>query len=110
MVEEINKDSEKKTEVSQESNSSGSLLDKFRENPWVISTIVLGLIVVVLLYNSFVGTGSAISNGVISEEEAGDYLLDYYEGMGASGLTVDSVEEVYGLYKVNFDNQLNNLS
>lgn len=63
-----------------------TLTDKFRENPWVVSTIVLGIVAVILLLNSFAGgmTGAAV--GVANQDDVQasvqDYLDIVYPGQG----------------------------
>lgn len=45
---------------------------KIRENPWIVSTLVLGILCLILLLTSFGGlTGSTITGSVISEGDAG---------------------------------------
>ena len=38
-----------KQEECKEDKSKGNLTDKFRENPWMLSTIVLSVLVIILL-------------------------------------------------------------
>lgn len=70
----------------------------FRKNPWVLSTIVLAIVVLVLLVNVL-----GISGNNLSKDVAGKNLLDYYIASGASGLTFVNISEVSGVYQVNFD-------
>ena len=79
-----------------------SLIDKMRENPWIVSTFVLGLLCLTLFVSRFSG---GLTGKVISENDAGEMLLDFYESNGAQGIVLDSVDEVSGLYKVNFEYQ-----
>ena len=72
---------------------------KFRENPWMVSTLVLFVLAVVLIIN---GSGTGITGGAITAAEAGELLSDLYEKSGAQGLELDSVQEVSGVYQVNF--------
>jgi len=81
--------------------SKKSLTEKIRKNPWVLSTFVMGLLIIILLVTSSGG----ITGKVISENKVGEYLLSYYENMGAEGLTVDSVEKIGGIYEVNLNYQ-----
>ena len=76
-----------------------SVLNSFRENPWIISTIVLAIIAIILI----IPFGS---NGkVVSEKDVGQKLLELYTSQGVTGLTLDSVKEVSGVYQVNFKYQ-----
>jgi len=80
-----------------------TLTDKMRENPWMFSSMVLGVITLILLFNSFSGFG--LTGNVISSDNAGEKLLAYYSANGAEGLELSNVEEQNGLYKVNFKYQ-----
>jgi hypothetical protein len=91
MVEEISKGEKKKF-------SGKKFLTHCRKNPWIISTIVLSIVVLFLLFGSFKITGKTIS-----EKEASQKLLDLYTSQGIEGLSVSSVEKVSGVYQVNFD-------
>jgi hypothetical protein len=75
-----------------------SFTDKARNNPWIISTLVFGGLAIVLLVSTFYGgfTGNAIS-----AKSAGEKILTYYTSMGVEGITLDSINEVSGLYEVN---------
>ncbi len=73
--------------------------EKLRENPWILSTFVLGIFVAVLLIGS-VGSFSFTGN-VISANEAGTTLMNLYQAGGITGLSVDSVKDISGLYQVN---------
>jgi len=93
-----------KSEIKDESSNSFvenklKLTDKFRENPWVLSTLVLGIVSLILIVANFTG---GITGNVISEQDAGQTLLSFYESLGTEGLEVVSVEEKSGVYEVNF--------
>lgn len=79
-----------------------SVTEKMRENPWILSTVVFGIVVLLLIFGGFRG---GMTGNVISSNDAGEKLLDYYEQGGATGLELDSVTEVNGLYQVNFKYQ-----
>jgi hypothetical protein len=87
--------------IKQQKNSNLTL--KLRNNPWILSTFVVGILAVVLLAGSF-GNFSFTGN-VISADEAGNLLLGLYESGGLTGLSVDSVEEISGIYQVNISYQ-----
>ena len=72
---------------------------KLRENPWILSTLVLGVFTIILFFGSFNGslTGSAVKG-----EDLAQKLLDFYSANGASGLEIQSVKEVSGVYQINF--------
>ncbi|VVB82508.1 Uncharacterised protein [uncultured archaeon] len=73
-----------------------STTEKIRSNPWVLASIVLGVLALVLLI-------SMLSSGNISANDAGKKLLNYYTGMGITNLSLSSITEVSGIYQVNLD-------
>ncbi|MDO8622777.1 MAG: hypothetical protein Q7R52_00870 [archaeon] len=76
--------------------------EKMKMNPWVISTIVLGIIVIGLLIYNFSG---GITGKTISKDDAGTQLLNFYTQNGVTGLTLKDVKEANGLYLVTFNYQ-----
>lgn len=79
-----------------------TVTNQLRENPWILSTVVLGIFVLVFVIGTFDGVGS-ITGNVVSSEEIGEDLLAFYQSQGGiEGLSLDSVEEVSGVYRVNF--------
>jgi len=91
---------EKKEQEHHEHSHKKNLTNKIRENPWMLATILLAILCLILLVFAF--TGNFTGNS-ISAEGAGQKLLAFYTTMGIEGLTLDSVEEVSGLYKINFE-------
>jgi hypothetical protein len=49
-----------------------TMTEKLRKNPWMISTIVLGILILVFLVNDFGITGK-----IISEDKAGDIAINF---------------------------------
>jgi hypothetical protein len=76
-----------------------NITEKFRENPWVLATLICGVLVVGLLVSTLSG---GIINGNVSAKVAGENILQFYKSMGIENLSVDSVKEVSGLYEVDF--------
>lgn len=70
-----------------------SFFSRMKKNPWILSTIVLAVIVVVLF---FVKSGSAS----VSEQEAGSKLVGFLNNQVGGGVTLDSVSKDKGMYKV----------
>ncbi len=66
----IEKEDIKKEDISNKQN----LTDKIRENPWMASTLVLGILALILLVGNVSG---GVTGNVISEEQAGDVILDF---------------------------------
>ena len=77
-------------------NKSSEITEKMRKNPWILSTIVLGILVLIFLVGSVSMTGK-----VISEKEAGDSLVAYLSSVGYDGFEVSSVEELETMYMIN---------
>jgi len=77
-----------------------SMTHKIRENPWILTTFFFGVLVLVFL---IIGFDGFITGKTISGDSAAQQLLTFYQDKGATGLTISSVEEVSGVYKVTFD-------
>jgi protein-disulfide isomerase len=92
----------KEHEEHHEHHRKHDLTDKIRKNPWMLSTLVCGALVLILLVSTFFGgfTGQSISANA-----AGQKLVSFYESMGVSNITVNSVKEVSGVYQVNINYQ-----
>jgi len=71
-------------------------LKKIKKNPWILTTIVLAILVIIALLNNGFALG-------VGKNNAGQNLLEFYQGNGVEGLTLDSVEKVSGMYQVNFE-------
>lgn len=91
-------------EVSDNPHQESSVTQKIRSNPWILTTIVLGILSAILIFGSFSSTGAVVSsNGDISKENVGDMLVDFYEAQGIEGLQLISVEDDNGFYKVDLE-------
>jgi len=73
-----------------------------RSKPWVVSTFVLGFLVVLLVVGSLFNLN--ITGKTVSSANIGELALDFANNnlLNTPG-TLDSVESVSGLYKVNID-------
>ncbi|MEK6855184.1 MAG: thioredoxin domain-containing protein [Nanoarchaeota archaeon] len=78
----------------------GKYLGKTRSNPWIISTFVLGIVLVVFLIFSFTGS---LTGNVVNAETAGKNVVDFINSNPALGAKVEllSTEREDSLYKVN---------
>ena len=79
------------------------LTKRMRENPWILSTLVLGAIVLVLL---FLGNFSGgVTGNVVGEEGVEDIFLNVLEGQGAdvTEIEITDVSLEKGLYVISFD-------
>ncbi len=85
---------------SSESHTSHSekknMTEKIRDNPWIISSFVLGILAFILVVGSISG---GISGKVISEDKAVNTVLDFVESQVGETEVVDVGLE-NGLYKV----------
>jgi len=81
-----------------EHHKKNNLTEKVRENPWILATLVLGVLSMVLLISTLFG---GFTGNVVSSNSAGEKLLGFYQSLGIENLTVESVKEVSGLYQVN---------
>ncbi|MFW5847012.1 MAG: hypothetical protein ACOCUU_02510 [Nanoarchaeota archaeon] len=69
-------------------------ISKFRNNPWILASMVLGLLVVVFLILSLSG-GCATITG----EVAGEKVTEYLNSMTGGGVSLVDIEEEGSLYK-----------
>ncbi|MFH1787398.1 MAG: thioredoxin domain-containing protein [archaeon] len=64
-------------EFNSNNKSKRNFTAEIRKNPWILSTLVLGVIVLILLVGNFGTTGNVITGNVVSDSEAGDKILDF---------------------------------
>lgn len=83
-----------------DSFSGKGFTEKMREKPWMIATCVLGIVVVMLLL--FDGGGNMTAN-VISEDDAGEKLVDFLSQRSDSEIVLSDVTALSGLYKVDIE-------
>jgi len=94
-MEEEKKESESVQVVHKKIN----LTEKLRENPWMLVSLILGVLSLVLFISAFSGN---LTGNVVSADKAGENLLEFYKSMGIENLTIDSITEISGLYEVVF--------
>jgi protein-disulfide isomerase len=91
---------EEKTEERKEHKTPHSKKDitkKLRENPWILSTFVLGIMILILL----IGNLSGVFNGKsVSSNDAGNNLVTYLNNVADSEVTLVSVENDMDMYLV----------
>jgi len=80
-------------ETSKKSNTT----EKIRKNPWIISTLVLGILAILLIFSSLSG---GISGKSISEDKAASLVLDFVESQIDESVELVDVSSESGLYKV----------
>ena len=96
--EEENKIEETPEKKENISNKKVRLTEKMRENPWILSTLVLGILTLIFLTGNFSG---GMAGNIISEKDAGDVILDFVESQTSGGgelVEVNSFDD--GLYEV----------
>jgi hypothetical protein len=87
---------EKREQEHSHEHHKKNLTNHFRENPWMLATLICGVLIVVLL----ISTISGGLTGNVSSKAAGEKVLNFYQSVGIENLSVDSVKEVSGLYEV----------
>src|SRR3989339_695141 len=100
-----------KQEECKEDKSKGNLTDKFRENPWMLSTIVLSVLVIILLAGNLKMTGGTIMTGsTISDLDAGQKIIDFANSQTGGGVELVSSKLLEnGLYEVTVSYNGNNI-
>ena len=89
-----NQDSAKKSDVIQIPIGS---LEKFRKNPWLVSTFVLAFLLIgVLAFGSNIG-----KEAVVSEEKVGADVLKLLQSKVTGEVEINSITRESGLYRVN---------
>lgn len=89
-------DNENNKEVVKENK----LTKRIRNNPWILSTLVLGFLVLIIVIGSFTGT---LTGKTISEQDAGKYVLDFVKLSGYSdGAIINTTSAGNDLYQVAF--------
>lgn len=92
---------EKKESEQEQSHKKHNFTEKIRENPWILSSLILGVLVLILLIATF--SGNLIGN--VSKEKVGENVVDFLNNyvVQGGGITLDSVEEntKLGIYTVN---------
>lgn len=77
--------------------------NKIKENPWILATIILGIIAVSIIVVSFKGN---ITGYAVSEEKASENLVNYLNSIVPKGqVTYVSSEDIGTLYQVTVEYQ-----
>ena len=90
-------------------NDPDNKVKKFKNsasnNPWMISTIIVGIIAIVLLYMYFNGGGAGGISGAI----AGEKVVEYLNARTGGGVEYISYEDMGNLYQVTVSFQGQNI-
>ncbi|MEK6757664.1 MAG: hypothetical protein AABX88_00910 [Nanoarchaeota archaeon] len=71
-----------------------NLTEKFRENPWIVSTLILGIVALVLL----VGNSGLGKN--VSGDDAGAKVIEFLNAQTGGGVEYVSFKDLGGLYEL----------
>lgn len=88
-------------EAHEHSHKKVSIVRRVRENPWIMSTVVLGIFVLIMLIGSMGVTGNVISGNDIGPKAVDFVNSELLQGSGE--VTLSSVSEEEGFYKVLVD-------
>ncbi len=78
------------------------IIGKMRENPWILSTVVLGVLFLGLLFGGIGFNGSV--TGAVSASVAADNFQKFADAKGID-LTINDVFEKDGLYMISFSTE-----
>lgn len=93
MAEEVKEKIEEKVTHKKFSHATS----KMRDNPWIISSIALGVVVLVLIITNFSGN---LTGKTISANTAGENLVAYLNTISDTEITLVSTENVGSVYLV----------
>ena len=82
-----------KEEIKEVKKEEREIIKKIKKNPWIASTIILALIVLILLF--FVSKNSAISEKAISQK-----VIDFAKARGAGDIQVIKINDKGSLYEI----------
>ncbi len=86
---------EKKENIPEHHHKKSSLTEKIRENPWSVSTFILGILVVILLVAVFSGS---LTGNAVSKEKAASNLLSYLKTVADPTISLVDVKNSGDLY------------
>lgn len=82
-----------------------NITEKVRKNPWIVSSLILGAIILVFVVGNVFGmTGFSFTGKVVSGNDVGNNLISYLNSKGGT-YTFDSVKTVSGVYEVTIDDK-----
>ncbi|MCX6746729.1 MAG: thioredoxin domain-containing protein [Candidatus Pacearchaeota archaeon] len=83
-----------------------TITKKIRENPWILSTFIFGIVMIVLLVGTF---GGGITGKTVSKEKAAENLIKYLNTVAASEVTLVDIKDNGDLYLATIKYQDNDL-
>lgn len=78
-------------------HSEKPMTEKIRSNPWILSTVILGIFAVILIIASF---NTGVTGNVISEDDAAQIIIDFAKSQTGQDVGLVGVAENAGLYEV----------
>lgn len=81
------------TKETHEHSEKPSMIGKIGKNPWIISTLIFGILVIVLLAGNFIGI-----TGNVTKEKAADSLVAYLNKVADSEVTLVNVKDDGNFY------------
>ncbi|MBI3334774.1 thioredoxin domain-containing protein [Candidatus Pacearchaeota archaeon] len=75
----------------------GAFFKPFKQNPWMPTTLLLGIVTIILL---IVLASGGVTGNVVSEDEATANLLAFINAQGQGNAEIVSVAQENGLYKM----------
>jgi len=85
-----------------ESESNSEILEKLRKNPWMVSTVVLGIVALVLLFFTL---KPGLTGNVIAGGDAGSKLVDFLNAQVGGGVDYVSSQDLGNIYGVDVSYQ-----
>lgn len=94
----INKEAaEKKEEKAEEKKEENELISKARQNPWMVSTIALGIVVLIFIFFTL---KPGMTGNIISEGDAGSKLVEFLNAKVGGGVEYVSSKDLGNIYAV----------
>ena len=86
-----------KTEEVAPQKEGVSITKKIRENPWILATLVLGVLVLIFVAGNLTGR---VTGNVVSSNDAGNRLIEYLNTVADSEISLVSVKDEGNMYLV----------
>jgi hypothetical protein len=82
------------------SEKGSSLTDKIRENPWIVSTLVLGILVAIFLISDFSGSTTGAYGAVADKDVVQAKVMEFVNAQVTEPVEVVSTNVKNGLYEI----------
>jgi len=82
-----------------ENRNSQTAFDKIPKHNWAITTYILGILCILLLI-PFLGAGGGLTGNVISQDEAGTVVVDFFNERTEGGVEFVSAQDMGNMYNV----------